>query len=315
MTAHRWVASTPVLEAGLVICWSSGFIGGTLAVATPSIFLVLFWRFVLATLCLVPLSMPQIRRLSMAQIGTQALIGSLAMFGYLATVISARPGSSARYSCPDYLPAAPCYSCDRRADSGAVCFQSSMARPGRWVLRGGGGSYRVPASGATLGQRVGAAQYGLPGCCHTHGQVAIGSPRAPACNYHSVCCVGSIIFALGPSARVADPRARAGIPIRRRMAGDFVHIWGLWSVLGMLDPHLCHARIEPALYNSLHHYHLGFCHVWGPHDPGLGGWAIDRLVWSLSSQPAVIWLVSGLGLFNPLQPSSGVRCSCYSGGG
>jgi len=89
MTAHRWVVSTPVLEAGLVICWSSGFIGGTLAAATPSIFLVLFWRFVLATLCLVPLSMPQIRRLSMAQIGTQALIGSLAMFGYLATVISA----------------------------------------------------------------------------------------------------------------------------------------------------------------------------------------------------------------------------------
>ena len=77
------------LEVGLVICWSSGFIGGTLAAATSSIYQVLFWRFVLASLVLAPLAMPQLRRLSLRQMGTQALIGALAMFGYLATVIAA----------------------------------------------------------------------------------------------------------------------------------------------------------------------------------------------------------------------------------
>ncbi|WP_111496533.1 MULTISPECIES: DMT family transporter [Marinobacter] len=84
---HR-MAATPVLEAGLVIAWSSGFIGGTLASMTASIFLVLFWRFLLTALILLPLALPQLRRMPARDIGLQALIGSFAMFGYLATMIA-----------------------------------------------------------------------------------------------------------------------------------------------------------------------------------------------------------------------------------
>lgn len=82
-------AATPFLEAGLVIAWSSGFIGGTLASMTSSIFLVLFWRFFLAALVLIPLALPQLRRMEPRDIGLHGVIGSFAMFGYLATVIAA----------------------------------------------------------------------------------------------------------------------------------------------------------------------------------------------------------------------------------
>lgn len=77
------------LEIGLVIAWSSGFIGGSLASMTASIFGVLFWRFLLATLILAPFTIRAIRRTSFAEIGLQALIGSFAMFGYLSMMISA----------------------------------------------------------------------------------------------------------------------------------------------------------------------------------------------------------------------------------
>lgn len=78
-----------VFEIGLVIAWSSGFIGGTLASMTSSIFLVLFWRFVVAALVLLPLAAPHLVRMHWRDIGVQALLGAFAMFGYLATVIAA----------------------------------------------------------------------------------------------------------------------------------------------------------------------------------------------------------------------------------
>ncbi|MBM9616866.1 DMT family transporter [Desulfobulbus rhabdoformis] len=83
------IIATSILETGLIIAWSSGFIGGTLASKTSSIFLVLFWRFLLAALLLTPLALPQLRRMTRRDIKLQALIGSFAMFGYLATMIAA----------------------------------------------------------------------------------------------------------------------------------------------------------------------------------------------------------------------------------
>lgn len=80
---------TPGLEAGLVVAWSSGFIGGSLASMTSSVFLVLFWRFLLAGLLLMVLAAPQLRRMTLSQVGRQGLIGAFAMFGFLATVIAA----------------------------------------------------------------------------------------------------------------------------------------------------------------------------------------------------------------------------------
>lgn len=89
MPSLRPLAATPVLEVGLVICWSSGFIGGTLASATTSIYLVLFWRFLLISLLLLPLAGRRIARMPAREIALQALLGAFAMFGYLATLITA----------------------------------------------------------------------------------------------------------------------------------------------------------------------------------------------------------------------------------
>jgi drug/metabolite transporter (DMT)-like permease len=79
-----------VLETGLVLAWSSGFIGGRLAADTASIFLVLFWRFAIVSVLLAaPLLRHAQRGLSLRSVGTQAVLGGFAMFGYLALGIKA----------------------------------------------------------------------------------------------------------------------------------------------------------------------------------------------------------------------------------
>lgn len=83
------LAVTPLLEFGLIICWSSGFIGGALASGTGTIYAVLFWRFLITGVVLAPWTWPALARLPARLVVTQALVGGLAMFGYLATVIAA----------------------------------------------------------------------------------------------------------------------------------------------------------------------------------------------------------------------------------
>lgn len=78
------------LEFGLVIAWSSGFIGARLAADTPSVFLVLFWRFVIVSLVLAPFVVAALRDgLTMRAVAFQGLLGVLAMFGYLALGVKA----------------------------------------------------------------------------------------------------------------------------------------------------------------------------------------------------------------------------------
>lgn len=77
-------------EAGLVIAWSSGFIGARLAADTSSFFLVLFWRFVIVALLLAwPLARALRSGLSARAVALQAALGALAMFGYLALGVAA----------------------------------------------------------------------------------------------------------------------------------------------------------------------------------------------------------------------------------
>ncbi|WP_161601209.1 DMT family transporter [Rhizobium rhizogenes] len=79
-----------ILEAGLVIAWSSGFIGARLAADTTSVFLVLFWRFVVVSLILVPWLLRQMRRgLPARSLILQSVLGAFAMFGYLALGVKA----------------------------------------------------------------------------------------------------------------------------------------------------------------------------------------------------------------------------------
>jgi drug/metabolite transporter (DMT)-like permease len=80
----------PLLEAGLVVAWSSGFIGAKLAAETPSIFLVLFWRFAILSVLLAPFVIRVVQRdMGWRRIGLHLLLGALAMFGYLAAGIKA----------------------------------------------------------------------------------------------------------------------------------------------------------------------------------------------------------------------------------
>lgn len=76
-------ASLLMLEVGLIICWSSGFIGAQLASATPSVFLVLFWRFLLTAIVLLPVTFKACRGLHKRDLAFHLVIGALAMFGSL----------------------------------------------------------------------------------------------------------------------------------------------------------------------------------------------------------------------------------------
>lgn len=86
--AHPARRAIPLLalEVGLVIVWSSGFIGMRFTLDHAPMFLVVFWRCLLVALLLLPWVMNELRRAAPAALLTQAAIGVLAMAGYLAGV-------------------------------------------------------------------------------------------------------------------------------------------------------------------------------------------------------------------------------------
>ena len=83
---RRRTVPLPLLEAGMVLAWSSGFIGMRLTVDHAPMVLVVFWRCALVALLLMPWVAGALRRARPAALLTQAGIGALAMTGYLAGV-------------------------------------------------------------------------------------------------------------------------------------------------------------------------------------------------------------------------------------
>ena len=82
--------SLGALEAGLIVAWSSGFIGARLAADVGSVFLVLFWRFVIVSLILLPFLLRAVRQgLTAKSLILQSALGAFAMFGYLALGVKA----------------------------------------------------------------------------------------------------------------------------------------------------------------------------------------------------------------------------------
>ncbi|GAB6387883.1 DMT family transporter [Stutzerimonas marianensis] len=77
----------PLLEAALVVSWSSGFIGARFSIDHAPPMLVVFWRCVLVTLILLPFVARSLRRASPAVLLENASIGLLAMAGYLYGVV------------------------------------------------------------------------------------------------------------------------------------------------------------------------------------------------------------------------------------
>ncbi|MEE4622414.1 DMT family transporter [Pseudomonas alliivorans] len=76
----------PLLEAGLILTWSSGFIGARFSIDYAPPLLVVFWRCVLVCLILLPFVFRQLQRTSPAELLKNAGIGLLAMTGYLAGI-------------------------------------------------------------------------------------------------------------------------------------------------------------------------------------------------------------------------------------
>ncbi|CAI8976093.1 Drug/metabolite transporter superfamily permease [Pseudomonas sp. IT-347P] len=87
---HRpWFDRLPilVLEAGLVLAWSSGFIGARFSIDYSPPLLVVFWRCALICLVLLPFVAKALRNASAKALLQNAGIGFLAMTGYLWGVV------------------------------------------------------------------------------------------------------------------------------------------------------------------------------------------------------------------------------------
>jgi len=81
-----WLIPLPLLEAALLVAWSSGFVGARFSIDYAPPLLVVFWRCVLVTLLLFPFVAGQLRRISPVTLLKNAGIGLLAMAGYLAGI-------------------------------------------------------------------------------------------------------------------------------------------------------------------------------------------------------------------------------------
>lgn len=83
LAAPRRALPLPLLEAGLVVTWSSGFIGARFSIDYAPASLVVFWRCVVVTLILFPFVARQLRQTPRRVLLKNAGIGLLAMAGYL----------------------------------------------------------------------------------------------------------------------------------------------------------------------------------------------------------------------------------------
>jgi drug/metabolite transporter (DMT)-like permease len=83
-------SAQPLLEAALILTWSSGFIGAVIASETESVLQVIFWRFVIVSLLLLPWTIPALRkRPPPAWFAMQFLLGFFGVFLCLTTGILA----------------------------------------------------------------------------------------------------------------------------------------------------------------------------------------------------------------------------------
>ncbi len=73
----------PLLEAALVLCWSSGFVGARFSIDYAPAMLVVFWRCALVTLILLPFVIKALRCATLGVLLENAGIGLLAMAGYV----------------------------------------------------------------------------------------------------------------------------------------------------------------------------------------------------------------------------------------
>ena len=88
LSKPAWHRAVPLvlLEAALLLTWSSGFVGARFSIDYAPALLVVFWRCVVVTLILLPFVAKALARTSPAVLLKNAGIGLLAMAGYLAGI-------------------------------------------------------------------------------------------------------------------------------------------------------------------------------------------------------------------------------------
>lgn len=79
----RQILAFPVLATLLVLTWASGFVGIRYGANEAPVFVVLFWRCLVAGLILLPFALRVGPRMSARMIAEQMVVGALGMFVYL----------------------------------------------------------------------------------------------------------------------------------------------------------------------------------------------------------------------------------------
>lgn len=79
----RGVLFAVLLEAALVVCWSSGFVGTRFANAYAPVYTILMWRSLVSGLLLLPLALLRGPRMHWPAVRAQMVFGTLAMAVYL----------------------------------------------------------------------------------------------------------------------------------------------------------------------------------------------------------------------------------------
>lgn len=78
----RWAGYALLL--GMVVCWSSGFIGYRYATQYGGVMVITFWRFLFTLLLLLPFVFGSLRQIGWRVLGRHALLGVLGIAGYIA---------------------------------------------------------------------------------------------------------------------------------------------------------------------------------------------------------------------------------------
>ncbi|MGK9175879.1 DMT family transporter [Yokenella regensburgei] len=88
LSCHSWrqTLPLPLLEAGLLLAWSSGFIGARFSIDYAPPLLVVFWRCVVVSVVLLPFVYNSLLKTPFRVLLSNAGIGLLAMAGYMSGV-------------------------------------------------------------------------------------------------------------------------------------------------------------------------------------------------------------------------------------
>ncbi|MBA1428505.1 DMT family transporter [Pseudomonas orientalis] len=149
-----------LLQVAFVLSWSSGYIGAKLGTQDGGAFNLLFWRFLLVSLCLGLFLNVRLLKVSWAQIRHYAVIGCLSQFLYLSCLYVAiqnglPPGIAAIIAALQPLMTA------------ALSTGSATERSGGWqwvglVVSFAGVAVVIAGQYSTSATQVGLAMYGLP---------------------------------------------------------------------------------------------------------------------------------------------------------